>query len=79
MREPPERPHAEGRNMAELLEQLRPKAFAIAYRMLGSVSDAEDVVQDAYLRYHQAQRDGTPFRTFKQKPSLRSMRRHIMT
>jgi RNA polymerase sigma-70 factor (ECF subfamily) len=38
--------------MAELLEQLRPRAFAIAYRMLGSVSDAEDVVQEALLRLH---------------------------
>lgn len=31
---------------AELLEDLRPRAFAIAYRMLGSVSEAEDVVQE---------------------------------
>jgi RNA polymerase sigma-70 factor (ECF subfamily) len=38
----------------ELLEELRPVAFAIAYRMLGSVSEAEDVVQDALLRVHQA-------------------------
>jgi RNA polymerase sigma-70 factor (ECF subfamily) len=38
----------------ELLEQLRPVAFAIAYRMLGSVSEAEDVVQEALLRVHQA-------------------------
>jgi RNA polymerase sigma-70 factor (TIGR02957 family) len=37
-----------------LLEQLRPAAFAIAYRMLGSVSEAEDVVQEALLRVHQA-------------------------
>jgi RNA polymerase sigma-70 factor (ECF subfamily) len=37
-----------------LLEELRPAAFAIAYRMLGSVSEAEDVVQDALLRVHQA-------------------------
>jgi len=29
------------------LEQWRPTAFAIAYRMLGSVSEAEDVVQGA--------------------------------
>jgi RNA polymerase sigma-70 factor (ECF subfamily) len=31
-------------------EALRPYLFAIAYRMLGSGSEAEDVVQDAYLR-----------------------------
>jgi RNA polymerase sigma-70 factor (ECF subfamily) len=38
----------------ELLEQLRPTAFAIAYRMLGSVAEAEDVVQEALLRLHGA-------------------------
>ena len=38
----------------QLLEELRPAAFAIAYRMLGSVSEAEDVVQEALLRVHQA-------------------------
>jgi RNA polymerase sigma-70 factor (TIGR02957 family) len=37
-----------------LLDELRPGAFAIAYRMLGSVSEAEDVVQEALLRVHQA-------------------------
>jgi RNA polymerase sigma-70 factor (TIGR02957 family) len=37
-----------------LLDDLRPVAFAIAYRMLGSVSEAEDVVQEALLRVHQA-------------------------
>ena len=37
-----------------LLEELRPAAFAIAYRMLGSVAEAEDVVQDALLRLHSA-------------------------
>ncbi len=36
------------------LEQLRRVAFAIAYRMLGSVFEAEDVVQEALLRVHQA-------------------------
>jgi RNA polymerase sigma-70 factor (TIGR02957 family) len=37
-----------------LLGELRPVAFAIAYRMLGSVSEAEDVVQEALLRVHRA-------------------------
>jgi RNA polymerase sigma-70 factor (TIGR02957 family) len=38
----------------QLLEELRPRGFAIAYRMLGSVSEAEDVVQEGLLRLHQA-------------------------
>jgi RNA polymerase sigma-70 factor (ECF subfamily) len=37
-----------------LLDELRPVAFAIAYRMLGSVAEAEDVVQEALLQVHQA-------------------------
>ena len=36
-------------------EELRPYLFAIAYRMLGSVAEAEDVVQEAFLRYHAAE------------------------
>src|SRR5689334_19583470 len=35
-------------------ERLRPRLRGLAYRMLGSVGDAEDVVQDTYLRWHQA-------------------------
>ena len=38
----------------QLLDELRPASFAIAYRMLGSVSEAEDVVQEALLRVHQS-------------------------
>jgi RNA polymerase sigma-70 factor (TIGR02957 family) len=38
----------------QLLDELRPVAFAIAYRMLGSVSEAEDIVQEALLRVHQS-------------------------
>jgi RNA polymerase sigma factor (sigma-70 family) len=37
-----------------LLDELRPGSFAIAYRMLGSVAEAEDVVQEALLRVQQA-------------------------
>jgi RNA polymerase sigma factor (sigma-70 family) len=46
-----------------LLDELRPRAFAIAYRMLGSVAEAEDVVQEALLRVHQAVSSGEELRS----------------
>jgi len=47
----------------ELLERLRPEAFAIAYRMLGSVSDAEDLVQEGLLRLHRTLQSGETIET----------------
>lgn len=43
------------RDMA--FEEHRPLLYSIAYRMLGSVADAEDVVQDTYLRWRSASRE----------------------
>ena len=40
-------------------DSLRPLMFSVAYRMLGSVAEAEDVVQDAFLRMHDSLRKGT--------------------
>jgi RNA polymerase sigma-70 factor (ECF subfamily) len=42
----------------EEFEQLRPQLFSLAYRMLGSVGEAEDIVQDAFLRQQRALRQG---------------------
>src|SRR5918992_6211279 len=54
----------------DLLEELRPPAFAIAYRMLGSVSEAEDVVQEGLLRLH---------RTLESGERLESPRAYVST
>jgi RNA polymerase sigma-70 factor (TIGR02957 family) len=42
----------------QLLHDLRPAAFGVAYRMLGSVAEAEDVVQETLLRVHRALEGG---------------------
>jgi RNA polymerase sigma-70 factor (ECF subfamily) len=39
-------------------QEFRPLMFSIAYRMTGGVSDAEDIVQEAFLRLTRALRDG---------------------
>jgi len=41
-------------------EAQRGRMFSIAYHMLGSVGDAEDIVQEAYLRYRGASPDSSP-------------------
>ncbi|MYN30175.1 RNA polymerase sigma-70 factor [Duganella levis] len=41
---------------SSLFSALRPRLFAIAYRMLGTRADADDVVQDAWLRWHGSDR-----------------------
>src|SRR3990172_7163793 len=41
-------------NAVETFSEYRSLLFSIAYRMLGSVMDAEDAVQDAFLRWQQA-------------------------
>lgn len=42
------------------LSELRPRMMSVAYRMLGSVVDAEDAVQDAFLRLQTAERVTSP-------------------
>lgn len=42
---------------AGAFQQHRPRLFGLAYRLLGSASDAEDVLQDAFLRWNAADRD----------------------
>ncbi len=42
---------------AGVFEEQRPRLFGLAYRLLGSASDAEDAVQDAFLRWNAADQD----------------------
>jgi RNA polymerase sigma-70 factor (ECF subfamily) len=41
--------------ITDIFDALRPRLFGIAYRMLGVVADAEDVVQEAFLRWSQTE------------------------
>jgi RNA polymerase sigma-70 factor, ECF subfamily len=50
-------PREEG--VSELYEELRPLMLSIAYRMVGTASDAEDIVQEAFLRFHRESGKGT--------------------
>ena len=48
---------ASSQDAAAVFDPLRPSLVRVAYRMLGSVADAEDVVQDAFLRWLDVDRD----------------------
>jgi len=48
---------ASSEDAVAVFEPLRPSLVRVAYRMLGSVADAEDVVQDAFLRWLNVERD----------------------
>jgi len=41
----------------DVVERYRPRLFGIAYRMLSDVQEAEDLVQETFLRWHQAKHD----------------------
>lgn len=45
------------RDLAAEFSAHRPRLMRVAYRMLGSVSDAEDMVQEAYIRWMKVDRD----------------------
>ncbi|MEY9989850.1 RNA polymerase sigma-70 factor (TIGR02957 family) [Streptomyces sp. V4I8] len=47
--------------LADEFETHRPRLFGLAYRMLGSAEEAEDTVQDAYLRFSGADRTGIEY------------------
>jgi RNA polymerase sigma-70 factor (ECF subfamily) len=48
-----------------MYEELRPLLFSIAYRMVSSVGDAEDIVQEAFLRIHRVESEGEPIESPK--------------
>jgi RNA polymerase sigma-70 factor, ECF subfamily len=49
---------------SEEFEELRPLLFAIAYRILGSVAEAEDAVQETWLRYESSPIEPTSTKAF---------------
>ena len=53
----------ERERQAQEFERRRPRIRAVAYRMLGSLSEADDAVQEAWLRYNRANTDEVESRT----------------
>ena len=58
-------------------EELRPLLFSLAYRMVGSVGDAEDIVQEAFLRLHRESREVTAPKPFLAKVVTRLAIDHL--
>jgi DNA-directed RNA polymerase specialized sigma24 family protein len=54
-----------GMSDSERFLEHRSLLFAIAYRMLGSVADAEDAIQETYLRWRRATESGEEIRSPK--------------
>src|SRR4249920_1490431 len=50
---------AQEARVSDPYEEFRPLMFSIAYRMLGSATEAEDIVQEAFLRFHRETSEGT--------------------
>jgi RNA polymerase sigma factor (sigma-70 family) len=51
-----DRPHKNAHNVSADFLSVRPRLFGIAYRMLGSAAEAEDIVQDAWLNWQTTDR-----------------------
>ena len=49
---------------AEEFEELRPLLFSVAYRILGSVAEAEDAVQETWLRWQASPTQPTSAKAF---------------
>jgi RNA polymerase sigma-70 factor, ECF subfamily len=83
MAEPRQRPEADRdrehrvRTEAAEAEELRPLLLSVAYRMVGSFAEAEDIVQDALVRFHQATRSGTEIRSVRAYLTAVTTRRAI--
>src|SRR5437762_6335806 len=58
-------------------EDLRPLLFSIAYRMVSSVSEAEDIVQESFLRIHRAESEGEKIESPKAYPAAVATRLSI--
>lgn len=54
-----------GANVDEHAAELRPLLISLAYRMVGSVSEAEDLVQEGYLRLHRERAEGKDIMSVK--------------